>query len=183
MVKSCVFFAVRTEFLNIIPRSFDFKGLRVNDSFWLLFHAFVQLQRGDKAWRLTVFRFYDILNAWKSDIIEPLNSCETNWFRWIKIQRLYNIHISWESLKLPMLIWVVRPSGLAGDITTQKKNINILTTVRTWNLANLKLVSSRITLWHIPCYIYTWTKMICRTAPRRLCRYINVNPETVTLII
>jgi hypothetical protein len=27
MVKSCVFFAVRTEFLNIISMSFDFKGL------------------------------------------------------------------------------------------------------------------------------------------------------------
>jgi hypothetical protein len=30
MVKSCVFFAVRTEFLNIIYTNFGFKGLKDN---------------------------------------------------------------------------------------------------------------------------------------------------------
>jgi hypothetical protein len=31
MVKSCVFFAVRTEFLNIMKTSFLFKGLKCNN--------------------------------------------------------------------------------------------------------------------------------------------------------
>jgi hypothetical protein len=43
MVKSCVFFAVRTEFLNIIQTSFDFKvnDLKYMHSFFLaLTHNF-----------------------------------------------------------------------------------------------------------------------------------------------
>jgi hypothetical protein len=37
MVKCCVFFAVRTEFLNIIYKSFGFKGLKEVD------HAILEL--------------------------------------------------------------------------------------------------------------------------------------------
>jgi hypothetical protein len=43
MVKCCVFFAVRTEFLNIIQTSFGFKGLRE----WCCFLR----QAGKQAWR------------------------------------------------------------------------------------------------------------------------------------